>query len=95
MECKSCGTEIAEKALICYRCGAATFEAVRRPPAPARAAGGWVWPVSAIAGGLGVLAVGPLGAHQVPDVMAYVLGGSAFGVGLVAGLVRWQTSRRP
>lgn len=29
--CKSCGTEIADKALICYRCGAATFETKRQP----------------------------------------------------------------
>jgi hypothetical protein len=27
--CKVCGTEIADKALICYRCGTSTFE-----PAP-------------------------------------------------------------
>ena len=31
MICKSCGTEIADKALICYRCGTATFEAKRQP----------------------------------------------------------------
>lgn len=31
MICKNCGTEIADKALICYRCGAATFEARRQP----------------------------------------------------------------
>jgi protein-S-isoprenylcysteine O-methyltransferase Ste14 len=31
MICKSCGTEIADKALICYRCGTATFEARRQP----------------------------------------------------------------
>jgi hypothetical protein len=31
MTCKNCGTEIADKALICYRCGAATFEAKRQP----------------------------------------------------------------
>ncbi len=33
MVCANCGTEIAEKALICYRCGQATFVA-RRAPAP-------------------------------------------------------------
>src|SRR5712692_8317665 len=27
MRCRQCGTEIADKALICYRCGAATTEA--------------------------------------------------------------------
>ena len=33
MICKNCGTEIADKALICYRCGTATTEA-RFKPAP-------------------------------------------------------------
>ncbi len=27
MQCRQCGTEIADKALICYRCGTATTEA--------------------------------------------------------------------
>jgi hypothetical protein len=31
MICRNCGTEIADKALICYRCGTATTEAVRQP----------------------------------------------------------------
>jgi uncharacterized membrane protein YvbJ len=35
MQCKNCGTEIADKALICYRCGTATTEAKYRP-APRR-----------------------------------------------------------
>jgi len=29
--CRSCGTEIADKAIICYRCGAATTDPVRKP----------------------------------------------------------------
>lgn len=33
MTCKSCGTEIADKALICYRCGNATTEPRIKPPA--------------------------------------------------------------
>jgi len=33
MICASCGTEIAEKALICYRCGDATTEPHVKPPA--------------------------------------------------------------
>ena len=33
MTCKHCGTEIAEKALICYRCGQATTEPRVKPPA--------------------------------------------------------------
>jgi hypothetical protein len=33
MLCRQCGTEIADKALICYRCGTATTEARIKPPA--------------------------------------------------------------
>ena len=31
MKCRQCGTEIADKALICFRCGAAVTEAVYKP----------------------------------------------------------------
>jgi uncharacterized membrane protein YvbJ len=30
MQCKQCGTEIADKAIVCYRCGAATSDPVRK-----------------------------------------------------------------
>ena len=33
MTCTHCGTEIADKALICYRCGNATTEPRIKPPA--------------------------------------------------------------
>jgi len=33
MKCRQCGTDIAEKALICYKCGTATTEA-RHAPVP-------------------------------------------------------------
>jgi hypothetical protein len=33
MICTHCGTEIADKALICYRCGNATTEPRIKPPA--------------------------------------------------------------
>jgi hypothetical protein len=32
MQCKHCGTEIADKAIVCYRCGAATAVPVAPPP---------------------------------------------------------------
>ena len=40
MQCRNCGTEIAEKALICYRCGTATTEA-KYQPAPLTRKGAW------------------------------------------------------
>ncbi len=36
MICRQCGTEIADKAIVCYRCGTPTADPVRRPPAAAR-----------------------------------------------------------
>ena len=33
MQCRNCGAEIADKALICYRCGTATTEARYKPAA--------------------------------------------------------------
>ena len=36
MQCRKCGTEIADKALICYKCGTATTEAKYQPAAPPR-----------------------------------------------------------
>jgi len=32
MKCKHCGTDIADKALICYKCGHATTEPRIKPP---------------------------------------------------------------
>ena len=36
MICRNCGIEIADKALICYRCGTATTEAKFKPAAKRR-----------------------------------------------------------
>ena len=33
MQCKNCSTEIADNALICYRCGTATRDPERQPAA--------------------------------------------------------------
>jgi hypothetical protein len=38
MLCRQCGTEIADKAIVCYRCGLATTDPVRKP-APVRRKG--------------------------------------------------------
>lgn len=41
MKCRHCGTEIADKALICYRCGEATTAPRVAPPPPPRERGPW------------------------------------------------------
>ena len=43
MVCRNCGIEIADKALICYRCGTATTEAKHKPLVSSRR--GWSRPV--------------------------------------------------
>jgi hypothetical protein len=43
MTCRSCGVEIADKAIVCYRCGTPT--AVPAAPPRARPVRGWRGPV--------------------------------------------------
>lgn len=40
MKCRTCGTEIADKAIVCYRCGAGTMDPVRTPAPIGRRPGG-------------------------------------------------------
>jgi hypothetical protein len=40
MKCRQCGTEIADKAIVCYRCGTPTTEAKFRAPVPRNP---WSW----------------------------------------------------
>jgi hypothetical protein len=82
MTCKNCGTEIADKALICYRCGQATFEAQRKPAPtgqPSRAL--WVT-VMLIILTLGALAVGVLETAETPRYVSWAI--AALGAILVA-----------
>ena len=51
MQCRNCGATIAEKALICYKCGTATTEAKYQPaplPDASRSRGGLLPTVIAI-----------------------------------------------
>ena len=54
MQCRSCGTEIADKAIVCYRCGHATSDPVRRPVPVARRRSPLVFLV--VVAALGILA---------------------------------------
>jgi hypothetical protein len=86
MVCKACGAEIAEKALICYKCGTATFDSVRKPaPLPASGARTLWWAWGAAVAAVASASLGPLGADVVTTPVAYVgavvlAGVSALGV---------------
>ena len=42
MKCRSCGLEIADKAIVCYRCGTPTAETAPVRPAPVRGRPNWI-----------------------------------------------------
>jgi hypothetical protein len=94
MVCRNCGAEIAEKALICYRCGTATTEA-RRQPAPLAPSG----PAAGLAGRLTpalaliALVLAALYMGRGGDVAPQV----AYGVAAIAATVlvlrQWQRWR--
>jgi hypothetical protein len=74
MVCRHCGTEIAEKALICFRCGAATTEPRVTPPrggrpAPSRGPVALALVVLVIS----ALVMGQVVTDQVPREVGYVL----------------------
>ena len=84
MICRSCGIEIADKALICYRCGTATTEAKYRPPARSSSRR----TPSLVAGVIALLAVaalvfGLISAEQDTRTTAFVVAA----VALVAAIV--------
>ena len=60
MQCRNCGAEIADKALICYRCGTATTEAKYKPAELPRASRG-----SLAASILAIVILGALGLFLV------------------------------
>jgi hypothetical protein len=95
MVCRHCGAEIADKALICYRCGGATTEA-RRQPAPGAGApetgglAGRVTPVLALT----ALVLAGLYMGQAGEVSPEVAYGIAGLAATVLGLRQWQRWRR-
>ena len=89
MVCRNCGTEIADKALICYRCGQATTDPVRQPPQAKRAGARWVVTLLAlIALMLGAVYLGQAGSDTVPPAVPYTIAAVAIVV------LVWRQLRR-
>jgi len=93
MICRSCGTEIADKALICYRCGTATTEARYKPAAlPDRGARS---PLTLVVIALAVLAIAiPLGSRLIFHDQSNVSAAVAVAIALAAVIVRAYARRR-
>jgi len=87
MTCRSCGIEIADKALICFRCGAATSDPVRQPYVKTRSPwNGLIAGLAMLAGGVGALFVTPDGAGDLAAGAVAGMGGAL----TVVHLLRWK-----
>ena len=73
MICSKCGTEIADKALICFRCGQATFVAKRAPAPPPARGRQLVLVVAMIVLILSALFLGQVQTDTVPDWVRYTV----------------------
>jgi uncharacterized membrane protein YvbJ len=100
MTCRHCGAEIADKALICYRCGTATTEPAFKPPSKPRRAsspGSLSLVVGVVALGLVIilalsaaLYVGRVPAAQIPRFLSAI----AVSVAVVVVVLRAYLRRR-
>jgi hypothetical protein len=74
MICKQCGTEIADKALICYRCGMATSEPRTRPAAPRRRPSRIPALLAFVALAIAALFMGQAATGEAPRYVGYIVG---------------------
>jgi hypothetical protein len=81
MICRSCGTEIADKALICYRCGTPTSSPARTvgaPPVRRRSvARNLLAVVTLLVLIFAALFLGWAGRYEVPPAVAYGVAAAA------------------
>ena len=82
MRCANCQTEIADNALICFRCGAATTDR-RREPATVQRRPVWLWVAV-----LGLVALALVVDQQLETPVARVVAALLSGVTVVALLWR-------
>jgi len=90
MQCRECGTEIADKAIVCFRCGTPTLD-----PGPGRNASSsrpgaswpaWVAPLVVLAGAIAGALYGVEGSWARAGIVAG---------GLVLAGAAWWRLRRP
>jgi hypothetical protein len=87
MTCRNCGTEIADKALICYRCGTATTEPKFKPPVQSTPSSRWPGALALLALVIAGLFMGRAVQGDLPQIVGYVLAALA-AIVLVIRIVR-------
>jgi hypothetical protein len=89
MLCRSCGTEIADKAIICYRCGAGTADPVRKPVEIRKRRSRLLPLVALVLMVLLGLYLGQAGQTVLPSGNAYgLIAGLAIGIAIILLVVR-------
>jgi len=88
MICTHCGTEIADKALICYRCGNATTEPRVRPPVRTPRRSPLPSLLALVALAVAALFMGQAVEGQTPRILGYIVAVLA-----VVAIV-WRFARR-
>lgn len=88
MICKNCGTEIADKALVCFRCGAATFEAKVKPGRAAKPRSRIPAVIALLILLLAALFMAQAAAGEAPRIVSWVL------AGLAVILLAWRLLQR-
>ncbi len=87
MRCRNCGTEIADKAIVCYRCGESTTDPVRKPAAITRGGSRLLPLVALVLLALAALFLGQAGQTAVPA--GYRLPAEvALGAAIVVAVIR-------
>lgn len=96
MQCRSCGTEIADKAIICFRCGAPTLDVSAARPASDSAGGReprWLVRIVGLLLGAGAVVLAALFVDDTGVRVAVVTGGVVLGGGLWRFLGRRRARR--
>jgi len=90
MQCRHCGTEIADKAIVCFRCGAATTDPVRKavPVRPRRSP--IIWVVAVVALVLSALYLFQVSRTAANPELPQLAAGLALGLAIVVVLLAWR-----
>ena len=77
MTCTNCGTEIAERAIVCYRCGQSTVQAKRKPAALPSRSRSIVVTLAFVVLMLAALFLGQAGTHTLPPEVSWTVTAAA------------------
>jgi hypothetical protein len=94
VKCRSCSAEIADKAIVCYKCGTPTALPAAAPPPfapPAPGAAAWLPVVLFVA----ALAGAWLAYRAESATVRWIWAAGAVGLGVLAAVGAWRGRRRP